>query len=183
MTSAELLAALLLLPVFLACLWRARLLAPAILTPLLLALAQWLEVPGLESASHPLRWIVPVACAALAGMALWYYRRRVLGIHRKMTWIDNMPPEWHGVWTRMKTSFLANPNHEPGFFWVNPLSRYRRAALASLLVLGSCAPDLLALHPWFWSFPEWALVPIMIAVEATILAVLLAPERWLAKWL
>jgi hypothetical protein len=58
-----------------------------------------------------------------------------------------------------------------------------RAAVASLLVLGSCAPDLLALHPFFWArFAEWPLVPLQIAVEATILAVLLAPERWVLRW-
>jgi hypothetical protein len=145
MTSAESIAAWLLLPVFLACLWRARLLALAILPPLGLAIVQWGDLVDLSSASHPLRWIVPVSCAGMAGTAIVVEMRK-----------DAM----------------------------NRSRRTLRAIVASLLVLGSCAPDLLALHPFFWArFAEWPLVPLQIAVEATILAVLLAPERWVKKWL
>jgi hypothetical protein len=158
MTLSESLAAILLLPLLLACLWRARLLALAILPPLLLALAQWLEVPGLESASHPSRWITSVACACFAGFAArGYVSRREL--YRWQEW-DIRRPHMVGK------AILLNP----------------RAVVASLLVLGSCAPDLLALHPFFWArFAEWPLVPIQIAVEVTIIAVLLAPERWVIK--
>ncbi len=179
MTSAELLAALLLLPVFLACLWRARLLAPAILPPLLFSVAQWLEAPGLESASHPLRWIVPVACAGLAGMALWKAKRDTLEANK----------EYWSLYAnflrlRKEGAFIGSVEEaRRNAFVLAYADTPHRAALASLLVLGSCAPDLLALHPWFWSFAEWALVPIMIAVEATILVALIAPERWVVKWM
>lgn len=157
MTLPESIAALLLLPVLLACLWRARLLALAILPPLGMALVQWFGVVDTSSAHHPLRWIVPVACAGLSALAAWWYAQK----------------RFYDVavgYSHWKSGCSIAPN--------------RRAALASLLVLGSCAPDLLALHPFFWAkFAEWPLVPIMIAVEATILAVLLAPERWVGKWL
>jgi hypothetical protein len=150
MTTAESLAALLLLPIFLACLWRARLLALAILPPLGLAFVQWLDLVDLSSASHPLRWIVPVLCAGLAGLAGWYYAATYSPSLRALRRFDH---------------------------------RRFRGKVASLLVLGSCAPDLLALHPFFWArFAEWPLVPLQIAVEATILAVLLAPERWVLRW-
>lgn len=148
MTPAESLAAWLLLPVFLACLWRARFLALAIVPPLGLTFMQWFDLVDISSASHPLRWIVPVSCAGMAGFTAWKYARKI-----------------------------SEQRHDlriPGM----------RALVASLLVLGSCAPDMLALHPFFWArFAEWPLVPLQIAVEATILAVLLAPERWVCRWL
>jgi hypothetical protein len=165
MTLPESLAALLLLPLLLACLWRARLLALAILPPLVLALAQWLELPGLESASHPSRWITCVVCAGLAGFAAY---------SRHWAWYAYFGNA-RGK-TDCQCSGCANLRERRV---VNI-----RALIASLLVLGSCAPDLLALHPFFWArFAEWPLVPIQIAVEATVIAVLLAPERWVAKCL
>lgn len=140
-----------------ACLCRARLLALALIPPCALILARSLELIDTSSASHPLRWIVPVSCASLSGMAAWWYSQKrfydvVVG-HRR----------WESVAS-------VAPNH--------------RTLVASLLVLGSCAPDLLALHPFFWArFAEWPLAPVQIAVCGTILAVLLAPERWIVKCL
>ena len=52
MTTAESLAAWLLVSVFVACLWRARLLALAILPPLALSAVQWLELVDTSSASQ-----------------------------------------------------------------------------------------------------------------------------------
>jgi hypothetical protein len=178
MTIAELLAALLLLPIFLACLWRARLLALAIVPPLLFSAAQWLDLVDLSSASHPLRWIVPVACAGLAGFAGWCHGRRGRGTRRAIRWLDNLPPEWHGVLAEIRKRRAAR-GPGPGPTGALRYHTNIRALVASILVLGSCAPDLLALHPFFWAqFAEWPLVPLQIAVEVTILAVLLAPERW-----
>lgn len=146
MTPAESLASFLLLPILLACLWRARLLALAILPPLGLALVQVFDLVDTSSAGHPARWVVPVSCAGLAGLAM----------------------AWASIWSRREGRWRM---------------RDPRAAIASLLVLGSCAPDLLALHPFFWArFAEWSLVPLQIAVELTILVVLSAPERWVLRW-
>jgi hypothetical protein len=154
--TATILAALLPFAVLAACLFRARLLALALIPPCALILARSLEFVDISSASHPLRWIVPVMMTGLAGMALW--REGCLPVKPSAA--------------------------QRGFTNTELFVRYRdsRALVASLLVLGSCAPDLLALHPWFWArFAEWPLVPIQIAVCGTILAVLLAPERWVAK--
>jgi hypothetical protein len=162
MTTGESIAAWLLLPILLACLWRARLLAPAILPPLLFSAAQWLDLVDLSSASHPLRWIVPVSCAGLGGLSLWWHQRMIRH------------------WQRLRATNVVQ-KHDAMIAGI--ISGYARVALASLLVLGSCAPDLLALHPWFWArFEEWPLVPLQIAVEATILVVLLTPGRWVLRW-
>ena len=132
---------------FLVACFRARLAALALVPPCALIAARSLGLVDISSASHPLRWIVPVACAGLAGMAL----------------------AWTSIWSR----------HEGRWRMQEP-----RSALASLLTLASCAPDLLALHPFFWArFAEWPLVPLQIAICATIIAVLLAPERMVSKWL
>jgi hypothetical protein len=147
--TAETLAALLPFAVLAACLFRARLLALALLPPCALILARSLELVDISSASHPLRWGVPASCAGLAGFAGWYYAA----------------------------------TYSPSLRAVGRFDYPRaRGKVASILVLGSCAPDLLALHPFFWArFAEWPLVPIQIAVCVTILVVLLAPERWVVK--
>lgn len=147
MTSAESIAAALPFACLVVALFRACLVALA-LVPSCIGIITMLVGVDLSSASHPLRWIVPIATAALAGFGAWYYLNTYSPSLRVLGRVD---------WGR------------------------RRTALASLLILGSCAPDLLALRPWFWRFTEWALVPIQIAVCSTILAVLLAPERWVVK--
>jgi hypothetical protein len=153
MTTPEIFAALLLPAIFAACLWRARLLSLAIIPPMLLAISQTFDIVDTERASHPYRWIVPVACAGLAGASLAYYVAQV-----------------HATINGRRVAVIKK--------------RDPRAAVASLLVLGSCAPDLLALHPFFWAiFTTWALTPIQLAAELAILAVLVAPERWVRKCL
>lgn len=137
---------------FLVACFRARLVAVALAPAVLLILGTWTGLVDLSSASHPLRYVVPVSVAGLAGMAA----RTYIGILRE--------PETR---TRPRLRLRAT-----------------RALVASLLVLGSCAPDLLALHPFFWAkFATWPLEPVQIAECATILAVLLAPERWVEKWI
>lgn len=143
---------------FLVACFRARLAALALVPPCALIIARSLGLVDISSASHPLRWIVPVACAGLAGLAAWHEASAPL----------------------MPTAKAL------GFSNAEILVRYRdnRALVASLLILASCAPDLLALHPFFWArFAEWPLVPLQIAICATILVVLLAPERMVSKWL
>lgn len=137
---------------FLAALFCARLVAVALAPAVMLILGTWSGLVDLSSASHPLRYVVPVSVAGLAGMAA----RTYVGILRE--------PE-----TRTR-----------------PRLRLRaiRALVAALLVLGSCAPDLLALHPFFWArFATWPLVPVQIVVCVSILVVLFAPERWVEKCL
>lgn len=167
MTRAESIAAALPFACLVVALFRARLVALA-LTPSCLGIVVMLVGVDLSSASHPLRWVVPIATATLAGFAGWHYARA------KVRWMRR-----GAAMRRVVSPVAANV--------LGPLNDgvvviKARAALASLLILGSCAPDLLALHPWFWRFTEWALVPIQIAVCSTVLAVLLAPERWVRKW-
>lgn len=148
MNPSEIIASLALGAVFIACLFRARLLALAIVPPLGMAIAQGFDLVDLSSASHPLRWIVPVACAGLSGFAAWYEIR----------------------WPLFRVAG-------------NRATRNTRPLVASILVLASNGPDLLALHPFFWArFQTWPIVPLTIALCATICAVLVAPERWVRKW-
>jgi hypothetical protein len=149
--------------VFGACLFRARLLALALIPPCLLILARVAGLVDLSSASHPLRWVVPVTCAGLAGLALVFYFHMIRH------------------WQQLRTTNLVK-QHDGMIASI--IMGYKRQTLASILVVGSCAPDLLALHPFFWArFAEWPLVPIQIFVCFSILAVLLAPERWIGKWI
>lgn len=137
MTPAAIANAFVILTLLVAC-FRARLVALALAPPVLLILACALRLVDLSSASHPLRWIVPVACAGLSGFAAWRYSWAML---------------------------------------------YHRGLIASILVLASNGPDLLALHPFFWArFQTWPLNPLTIALCGTVIAVLVAPERWVRKW-
>lgn len=142
---------------FLAAFFRARWVALALLPTVALILASWMGLVDLSSASHPARWIVPAMVALGAGVAAWWYGQ-----------------------TRFYDVVVGKLRLESG----TSIAPNRRATIASILVLGSCAPDLLALHPFFWArFATWPLVPVQIAVCATILAVLFAPERWISKCL
>jgi hypothetical protein len=73
MTTLETIAAGLLLPVLLACLWRARLLALAIVPPLGLAFVQAFDLVDTSSASHPLRFVVPILGLSVAMVCAIYY--------------------------------------------------------------------------------------------------------------
>lgn len=149
--------------VLVACLFRARLLALSLVPPCALIITQWFGLVDTSSASHPLRWIVPVSCAGLAFGAFGAYRM-VLRSYDE-----------HGSLVIALSSEQALRDARTGA---------HRALVASLFTLAACAPDLLALHPFFWvTFSQWPLVPLQIAVCVTILGVLWAPERWVEKCL
>lgn len=173
MTSAESIAAALPFACLMVALFRARLVALA-LVPSCIGIITMLVGVDLSSASHPLRWIVPIATATLAGFGVWHEAKK-----------PPRPPMITGPWrpwSRLRLEIMArNWRNVQALLKPRPW-RTPSIVVASLLILGSCAPDLLALHPWFWQFREWALVPIQIAVCSTVLAVLLAPERWIRRW-
>ena len=151
MTPGETVAAVLPFVCLVAAIFRARLVALAF-TPSCIGIIACVGV-GVDasSASHPIRWVVPIATLVLAGFATWYYLNTYSPSLRALGRVD---------------------------------TRRRRGLFASLLILASTAPDLLALHPLFWSHArEWPLVPLQIALCGTILALLLAPERMVSKWL
>lgn len=160
MTPAESLAAWLLVPVLLACLWRARLLALAILPPLALSAVQWLELVDTSSAPHPLRWLVPVASLSVAMFAAYTEARRPRA-------------------SRAVLLAAHAPVAEFGFRWQWYRAKFYdvRALAASILVFASGCADIPALLAW--SLPgEWVLVPLQIAVCLVVIGVLVAPERW-----
>ncbi len=159
MTFAESLAAWLLVFVLLACLWRARLLALAILPPLALSAAQWLELVDTSSAHHPLRWLVPIASLSGAMFAAWYYAKCLCITLR-------CPSGDVGCkCTKLDVVLSMRTNNT-------------RALVASVLVFASGCADIPALLAW--SLPgEWVLVPLQIAVCLVVTGVLVAPERWL----
>jgi hypothetical protein len=145
MTPGETIAAVLPLACLIAALFRARLVALALAPSCIGIIACIGFGVDASSASHPIRWIIPIATLALAGFATWFY--------------------------------VSIPSPSLG-------RRSVHALVASLLILASTAPDLLALHPLFWAHTkEWPLVPLQIALCGTILALLLAPERMVSKWL
>jgi hypothetical protein len=160
MTPAESLAAWLLVPVLLACLWRARLLALAILPPLTLSVVQWLKLTDTSSAHHPLRWLTPIASLSAATLSAY---REARG---QTMWIVLAPKQG---------SYRSPPQQHLrlGFPW--PVNK--RALVASILVFASGCADIPALLAW--SLPgEWILVPLQIAVCLVVTGVLIAPERW-----
>lgn len=147
---------------FLVACFRARLVALALAPPVLLILACALDLVDLSSASHPLRWIVPVACAGLAGFAAWVYRKI----------LASYDEHGHLVVALCNEQALQDAR-----------SGATRGLIASILVLASNGPDLLALHPFFWAkFQTWPLNPLTIGLCGTICAILVAPERWVRKW-
>jgi len=149
------LANLLAIACFLAALFRARLVAVSLAPAVMLILGTWSGLVDLSSASHPLRYVVPVSVAGLAGLAVRYELK----------------------WPLLRAKV---PNDPTRILW----RRDRRGLIASLLVLGSCAPDLLALRPFFWAkFATWPLVPVQIVACVSILVVLWSPERWVEKCL
>ena len=170
MTPGETIAAVLPFVCLVAAIFRARLVALA-LAPSCIGIVACVEF-GVDasSASHPIRWLVPVATLVLAMYStrheLKQERDRRTEWERKRNYtIAAMGPRWANVW----------PSFEP---------HIARSLMASLLILASAAPDLLALHPLFWAHTrEWPLVPLQIALCGTIAALLLAPERMVLKWL
>ena len=179
MSPSEIIATTLLGAVFVACLFRARLLALAIVPPLGMALVQWFDLADTSSASHPLRWIVPVVCAGLSAFAAWRYAHA-------MKAADLEYASLHAKFLRMRADGVFVGSVEDArhnAFVLAYAGAPHRCLITSILVLASCGPDLLALHPFFWArFQTWPLVPLTIAICATICTVLLAPERWVRKW-
>ena len=167
MTPGETVAAVLPFVCLVAALLRARLVALALAPSCIGIIACIGFGVDASSASHPIRWIIPIATLVLAGFAVALEMRK--------------------PWPSRAVAWAARaPVREFGVRWVWYRQRYRdkRAPVASLLVLASTAPDLLALHPLFWAHTrEWPLVPLQVALCGTILALLLAPERMVSKWL
>ena len=168
MTPGETIAAVLPFACLIAALFRARLVALALAPPCIGIIACVGFGVDASSATHPIRWTVPVSTLVLAGFATWWYRRKIMTLP---PWIArNVQPSFHKAYMRARAKDFGYRGH--------------RALVASLLILASTAPDLLALHPLFWAHTrEWPLVPLQIALCGTILALLLAPERMVLKWL
>jgi hypothetical protein len=155
------LANLLAFAVLLVASFRARWAAVALLPPCLLILARMAGLVDISSASHPLRWIVPVASLGVAALGAYAHIRRIQYIRS---------PEFvkHGfaVW-RERERFIPD--------------QYR-GLISCILIFASGCTDIPALFAW--QLPgEWIIVPLQIAVCVTILGVLLAPERWVSRWL
>jgi hypothetical protein len=164
MTTLETIASWLLLPILLACLWRARLLALAIVPAFALAFVQAFDLVDTSSASHPLRFVVPILSLSAAMGAAWAYARKIAKYMRLQ--IPKRSPAFHDLFD-VKFGELV--------------SVYRRRTLASILVFASGCGDIPALLAW--RIPgEWILVPVQIGMEVLILGVLCAPERWLWRW-
>ena len=154
---------------FLAACFRARWVALALAPAVALILASWTGLVDLSSASHPARWIVPLVGALGAGWAAW----KATDAHRKLERKILRYPY-------TKTAHVESLNAETRAWQL----RYGLLpGVAALLVFGSDIVDLVALHPKIWEIPGvWAITPIQIIVCVSILVVLLAPERWVVKW-
>lgn len=145
-----------------ACLWRARLLALALLPPCMLILANWAKWVDISSASHPLRWITPVSSLSLAMLVAHRYTRWVL--------VD-----------RLARRDLALGDVERKLLEATLMCN-SRALLASILVFASGCADVPALL--MWELPGiWVLVPLQIGACFVVLGVLLVPERWVHWWI
>ena len=193
MTPGETIAAVLPFACLIAALFRARLVALALAPSCIGIIAGIGFGVDTSSASHPIRWIVPIVTLVLAGFAVvvemikpnwifvakWWLYLTWVGVRSPVVSVAHIPASWASIWRRRnacKELWLRYSPHER--------SPSKRATVASLLVLASTAPDLLALHPLFWAHTrEWPLVPLQIALCGTILALLLAPERMVSKWL
>ena len=167
MTPGETIAAVLPFACLVAALFRARLVALALAPSCIGIIACIGFGVDASSASHPIRWIIPITTLVLAGFAASHAARDL----RELT-LDKLFAE----------DRAAHPK------WQRAINRARcrryRIFVPSLLILASTAPDLLALHPLFWAHTrEWPLVPLQIALCGTVLALLLAPERMVLKWL
>ena len=162
MTPGETIAAVLPFVCLVAALFRARLVALALAPSCIGIIACIGFGVDASSASHPIRWIIPITTLVLA-------------IYSTREYVANLRDIRSPAFLRHGFTESERP------YWI---AQTTRATVASLLILASTAPDLLALHPLFWSHTrEWPLVPLQIALCGTILALLLAPERMVLKWL
>jgi len=156
MTPGETIAAVLPFVCLVAALFRARIVALALAPSCIGIIAGIGFGVDTSSASHPIRWIVPIATLVLAGFAVALEMRK--------------------PWPSRAIAWAARaPVREFGVRWVWYRQRYRdkRIIITLVFILASTAPDLLALHPLFWAHTrEWPLVPLQIALCGTILALL-----------
>jgi hypothetical protein len=165
---------------FVAACFRARWVALALLPPVALILARTTGLVDTSSASHPLRWAVPVAGLLLAAWAAWRYTQDVLAKRAKrrkgalsLLWGMKRSGEYVGRPSQVRKDAYQIADNEPRPF--------PRRLLAAILVFGSDCADLPGLL--LWRLPgDWVVIPLQIAACASILAVLLIPERWLMKW-
>lgn len=141
---------------FLAAIFRARWAALALAAPCLLILARWTGLVDISSASHPLRFWVPILSLTAAMWAGWVASKNLRDIG-----------EPRGTWLEIEQREM------PAF-----ANGERRKLLASIIVFASGCTDIPALLAW--KLPgEWVLVPLQILACSAVLFVLLAPERWL----
>lgn len=148
---------------FLAALFRARWVALALAPPCLLILARWTGLVDISSASHPLRFRVPILSLSLAMWAAWREVKAPLRPEKRWRFMGTV-----GVFKWEKEEIVPRRN--------------TRALYASFIVFGSGCTDIPALLTW--QLPgEWVLVPLQIMACLGVLVVLLAPERWASRWL
>lgn len=146
------------------CVFAALLRAPIVALPLLppcALIAAWaLGLVDLESASHPLRILVPLASMALAfGVALREQRSE------------------RDRYDAQCIDAILSPSDE-GEVEFPKGPAFERALACAVLLFASAAVDIIALP--LWRIPgTWALVPVQIGVCVLVIGVLLAPERWI----
>lgn len=142
----------------LAAIIRARWVALAIAPPCLLIVARWTGLVDISSASHPLRFVVPILSLSLAMWAAYAYTAS----HKLRRWQE---------------AEVREPRVAMGTVVLNP-----RALYASIIVFASGCTDIPALLAW--KLPgEWVLVPLQITACVAVLVVLLVPERWVSRWI
>jgi hypothetical protein len=153
------LANLLAFAVLLVASYRALWAALALLPPCLLILVRMAGLVDISRASHPLRWIVPIVSLGVAALGAVAYMKE---------WREDSHARYGSVIER-------------GWMRAERLKSLR-ALISCILIFASGCTDIPALFAW--QLPgEWIIVPLQIAVCLTILGVLLAPERWVSRWL
>lgn len=145
------------------CVFAALLRAPIVALPLLppcALIAAWtLGLVDLESASHPLRILVPLASMAVAF---------AVALREQRVELQRAEEERLAVLDACRSGGAIVLPKEPRW----------RALACAVLLFASAAVDIIALP--LWRIPgTWALVPVQIGVCLLVLGVLLAPERWI----
>lgn len=154
-----------------AALFRAPLVALTAAPACALIAASRLGAVDLSSASSPWRLAEAVATMTLALWVAWRYaqqRKAILFVRRSAS-----PMRIMAIAAGLEG--LLPPSAE-----TLSVASANRGVLASILVLATTVPDLLAL--FFWRLPGvWVLVPFQIVGCSLLLGVLLAPERWFGR--
>jgi hypothetical protein len=161
MITLENAAVALLFLTFAVCCFRARWVALSLAPPVLLILARLSGLVDISSASHPLRFVVPLLSLSLAMWAGWVYAKILRSY------------DAHGELMKSLCGEAALQQAHSGA---------GRALTAALLVFASDCTDIPAL--FMWQIPGvWVLVPLQIVVCLAVIYVLVMPERWLIKCL